>query len=73
MVLDLVAAECDVFGCVIIDAVTYLSPSSVPELQAVLKIANKYVIPVWTISRGKNLGYDASSTQERSAHYLTMS
>ncbi|KAI1384334.1 putative vanilly-alcohol oxidase [Hypoxylon trugodes] len=32
-------------------------PSSVPELQAVLKVVNKYKIPVWTFSRGKNLGY----------------
>lgn len=32
------------------------SPSSVEELQVVLKVANKYLVPVWTISRGKNLG-----------------
>ncbi|KAJ5986626.1 D-lactate dehydrogenase [Penicillium sp. IBT 35674x] len=32
-------------------------PQSVEELQSVLKIANKYVIPLWTFSRGKNLGY----------------
>jgi FAD/FMN-containing dehydrogenase len=31
-------------------------PSSVEELQAVLKVARKYKIPVWTFSRGKNLG-----------------
>ncbi|KAI1464416.1 putative vanilly-alcohol oxidase [Daldinia caldariorum] len=32
-------------------------PSSVSDIQAVLKIVNKYKIPVWTFSRGKNLGY----------------
>ncbi|OTB19278.1 putative vanilly-alcohol oxidase [Daldinia sp. EC12] len=32
-------------------------PSSVLDLQAVLKIVNKHKIPVWTFSRGKNLGY----------------
>lgn len=32
------------------------SPNSVEELQKVLKVANQYRIPVWTISRGKNLG-----------------
>ncbi|KAI2620503.1 putative vanilly-alcohol oxidase [Hypoxylon sp. NC1633] len=32
-------------------------PSSVPELQAVLKVVNEYKIPVWTFSRGKNFGY----------------
>lgn len=33
------------------------SPATVDELQGVLKIANKYGIPVWTFSRGKNIGY----------------
>ncbi|KAI1335671.1 glycolate oxidase [Xylariaceae sp. FL0016] len=32
-------------------------PSTVEELQRVLKVANDYIIPVWTFSRGKNLGY----------------
>ncbi|EEA27460.1 hypothetical protein TMatcc_004251 [Talaromyces marneffei ATCC 18224] len=32
-------------------------PRSVNELQEVLKTANKFGIPVWTFSRGKNLGY----------------
>ena len=32
-------------------------PSSVDELRGVLKIANTHGIPVWTFSRGKNLGY----------------
>jgi FAD/FMN-containing dehydrogenase len=34
-----------------------LRPTTVPEIQAILKIANKYKIPLWTFSRGKNLGY----------------
>ncbi|KAH9215938.1 glycolate oxidase [Leptodontidium sp. 2 PMI_412] len=32
-------------------------PATVSELQSVLKIANEFKIPVWTFSRGKNLGY----------------
>ncbi|KAI0839323.1 putative vanilly-alcohol oxidase [Hypoxylon sp. FL0890] len=32
-------------------------PSSVPELQAILKVVNEHEVPVWTFSRGKNLGY----------------
>lgn len=32
------------------------SPSSVEELQAALKVVNEFKIPVWTVSRGKNLG-----------------
>ncbi|EOD51333.1 putative 4-cresol dehydrogenase protein [Neofusicoccum parvum UCRNP2] len=32
-------------------------PRSIEELRGVLAISNKYGIPVWTFSRGKNLGY----------------
>lgn len=33
------------------------SPATIDKLQAALKIANKYGIPVRTFSRGKNIGY----------------
>lgn len=33
-----------------------IRPVSVEEIQAVLKIANQYELPLWTVSRGKNLG-----------------
>ncbi len=36
---------------------TIPSPSSVEELRRVLEVANTFGIPVWTFSRGKNLGY----------------
>ncbi|VUC37775.1 unnamed protein product [Clonostachys rosea] len=32
-------------------------PSSAEQVRAVLQVANKYSIPLWTFSRGKNLGY----------------
>ncbi|KAK3329103.1 hypothetical protein B0H66DRAFT_487938 [Apodospora peruviana] len=32
-------------------------PQSTDQLREVLKVANKYAIPLWTFSRGKNLGY----------------
>ncbi|KAJ4370468.1 hypothetical protein N0V83_004986 [Neocucurbitaria cava] len=32
-------------------------PKNVEELKEVLKISNEFSIPVWTFSRGKNLGY----------------
>lgn len=32
------------------------SPRSVEEIQGVLHVANEYKIPLWTFSRGKNLG-----------------
>lgn len=36
---------------------TILSLGSVDELRAVLNIFDQAKIPVWTVSRGKNLGY----------------
>jgi 4-cresol dehydrogenase (hydroxylating) len=32
-------------------------PSCVEEVQEILKLANRHKVPLWTISRGKNLGY----------------
>jgi hypothetical protein len=37
-------------------------PKNVEELREVLKISNEFVIPVWTFSRGKNLGLVDSFT-----------
>ena len=31
-------------------------PASVDQIQKILQIANEYSIPLWTVSRGKNLG-----------------
>jgi FAD/FMN-containing dehydrogenase len=36
-------------------------PKNVEELRGVLKISNEFGIPVWTFSRGKNLGSVKSS------------
>src|SRR5688572_18649294 len=38
-----------------------VAPASVPELQAVLKVANRYKIPVWPISMGKNFAYGGAA------------
>ena len=32
-------------------------PRTVNEIQQALKIANEYKLPLWTVSRGRNLGY----------------
>lgn len=32
-------------------------PLSVEEVRAIVRIANEHKIPLWTVSRGKNLGY----------------
>ena len=33
-----------------------IRPASVEEIQGVLEIANRYKLPLWTVSRGRNLG-----------------
>ena len=38
-----------------------VAPDGVEQVQAVVKIANHYKIPLWTISTGKNLGYGGSA------------
>jgi 4-cresol dehydrogenase (hydroxylating) len=38
-----------------------VAPSSVEEVQAVLRVANEHKLPLWMISRGKNLGYGGAS------------
>lgn len=34
-----------------------VAPSSVEEIQAIVKLANQHKTPLWPVSRGKNLGY----------------
>lgn len=38
-----------------------VAPASVEEVQAVVRVANKYKIPLYPISTGKNLGYGGSA------------
>ena len=38
-----------------------IAPTSVEEIQAALKVANQYRLPLWPISRGKNLGYGGTA------------
>ncbi len=38
-----------------------VAPDSVEQVQKVVRIANAYKIPLWTISTGKNLGYGGSA------------
>lgn len=34
-----------------------VAPASVEEIQAILRVANKYRLPMWPVSTGKNMGY----------------
>jgi (+)-pinoresinol hydroxylase len=38
-----------------------VAPENVDEVQAVVRIANQYKIPLWPIATGRNLGYGGSS------------
>ena len=38
-----------------------IAPTTVEEVQAALRVANQFKVPVWPISRGKNLGYGGSA------------
>src|SRR5690606_21600227 len=51
--------------CAIDDAAHWpagaIAPATVEEVQAALRVANQFRVPVWPISRGKNLGYGGSA------------
>jgi 4-cresol dehydrogenase (hydroxylating) flavoprotein subunit len=38
-----------------------VAPASVEEVQAIVRIANQFKIPLWPISRGKNFGYGGAA------------
>jgi 4-cresol dehydrogenase (hydroxylating) len=42
-----------------------LMATTVEQIQEILVICNKYKIPIWTISTGKNLGYGSAAPAER--------
>ncbi len=38
--------------------------TTVPQIQSIVGICNKYKVPLWTISTGKNLGYGSAAPAE---------
>jgi FAD/FMN-containing dehydrogenase len=38
-----------------------VAPNTVEQVQAVVRIANRYRVPLWTISTGRNLGYGGAA------------
>jgi 4-cresol dehydrogenase (hydroxylating) len=42
-----------------------VGPQSAEEVQAIFRIANEHKVPLWPISRGKNLGYGGRSADDR--------
>ncbi|MGW8811536.1 FAD-binding oxidoreductase [Gordonia terrae] len=48
-----------------------VSPDSVEDVQAIVRLANEYGIPVWPIGRGKNNGYGGAAPQVRGSLMLS--
>ena len=42
-----------------------LRPKTVPEVQQIVGVANKYRVPLWTISTGRNFGYGSAAPATR--------
>ncbi|NKJ43090.1 FAD-binding oxidoreductase [Novosphingobium sp. SG720] len=38
-----------------------VAPASVEQVQAILKVANRHKLPLWTVSTGKNMGYGCAT------------
>lgn len=50
-----------------------IAPTTVEEVRAAVKIANQYLVPLWPISRGKNLGYGGTAPQMSGSVVLDLS
>uniref|UniRef100_A0A0B7KR11 FAD-binding PCMH-type domain-containing protein n=1 Tax=Bionectria ochroleuca TaxID=29856 RepID=A0A0B7KR11_BIOOC len=49
-----------------------VSPGSTVEVSAIVKLANKYLTPLWPVSMGRNLGYGGSAPRLRGSIVLDM-
>ncbi|MCP5395415.1 MAG: FAD-binding oxidoreductase [Sphingomonadaceae bacterium] len=49
-----------------------VAPGTVEEVQAIVRLANEHRVPLWPVSRGKNLGYGASAPRLPGAMVLDM-
>ena len=50
-----------------------VAPANTAEVQAVLRIANEFGLPLWTISRGKNFGYGGPAPALKGSMVLDLS
>lgn len=50
----------------------FQSPANVNEIQTILKVMNRVKIPLWTCSRGKNLGYGGPAPRVRGSIILSL-
>ncbi|NHN39889.1 FAD-binding oxidoreductase [Pseudomaricurvus alcaniphilus] len=49
-----------------------VAPASVDEVQSIVRVANKYEIPLYTISTGKNLGYGGAAPNQSGSVVLDL-
>ena len=54
-------------------AAAAVAPASAEEVQAIVRLANEHKVPLWPISRGKNLGYGAAAPLMAGSVVLDMS
>jgi 4-cresol dehydrogenase (hydroxylating) flavoprotein subunit len=47
--------------------VAFVSPGSIEEVVALVKLANQYGLPLWPVSKGKNWGYGAATPAQSGA------
>ncbi|MBD3728182.1 MAG: FAD-binding oxidoreductase [Sphingomonadales bacterium] len=47
------------------EASAILAPAEVPQVQELVRIANRHGVPLWPVSRGKNLGYGGAAPVRR--------
>jgi 4-cresol dehydrogenase (hydroxylating) len=50
-----------------------VAPASVEEIREIVRVAGEYRVPLWPISRGKNLGYGGSAPHVSGSLVLDMS
>ena len=50
-----------------------IAPTALEEVQAAVRIANQFRLPLWPISRGKNLGYGTSAPELAGSVVLDLS
>jgi 4-cresol dehydrogenase (hydroxylating) len=48
-------------------------PDRVEDVQAIVRIANEYGVPLWTVSRGRNLGYGGAAPRTEDAVVVDLS
>ena len=54
------------------ESAAVVAPASVEEVQALVRIANQYKVPLWPVGRGKNLGYGTAAPAMRGQVILDM-